>query len=354
MNKKIIRKILPLPLFLKGGRGDFIRRWLIWISLSCGFLIGVSFFSLSVGPSGLSITDIISAVIKGGDSVEYSILFGIRIPRVMLGFAVGGALSIAGVILQGMFRNPLVDPYTLGISGGAAFAVCLSIVIGLHHSIGYGILPAAGFIGSAGIIFLVYFLSVKKGALRIHLMLLIGVMISFISSSLIMFLMAISRTEDLHGIVFWIMGSLEEPNMFLIKIALLISLSGLIVSAFFIVDLNALSFGDEEAHHLGINTERVKKILFIIASLLTGLCVSISGIIGFVGLLVPHIVRHFAGSDHRMLLVTSYFVGGAFLILCDTIARTAIAPMELPVGVVTGILGGSVFVYALTRGARVK
>jgi iron complex transport system permease protein len=202
--------------------------------------------------------------------------------------------------------------------------------------------------------FLVYFLSVKKGMLRIHGMLLTGVMISFISSSLIMLLMAISKTEDLHGIVFWIMGSLEQPNTFLIKMVLLISLSGLIVSSFFIVDLNALSLGEEEAHHLGINTERTKRILFIIASLLTGLCVSVSGIIGFVGLLVPHVVRHFVGSDHRILLVTSYFAGGAFLILCDTIARTVIVPMELPVGVVTGILGGSVFIYALTRGKAVR
>jgi iron complex transport system permease protein len=331
-----------------------IIRWFFWILLSSGFLIGVSIFSLSVGAAGLSITDIISAVIKGGDSPEYIILFGIRLPRIILGFAVGGALSVAGVILQGMFRNPLVDPYTLGISGGAATAVCLSIVAGLHHSIGYWILPAAGFIGSVGIMFLVYFLSVKKGMLRIHGMLLTGVMISFISSSLIMLLMAISQTEDLHGIVFWIMGSLEQPNTFFIKMVLLISLSGLIVSSFFIVDLNALSLGEEEAHHLGINTERTKRILFIIASLLTGLCVSVSGIIGFVGLLVPHMVRHFVGSDHRILLVTSYFAGGAFLILCDTIARTVIAPMELPVGVVTGILGGSVFIYALTRGKAVR
>jgi iron complex transport system permease protein len=327
-----------------------IIRWFFWIVFSCLSFIGAFLFSLSVGAVGISIADII----KGMDFVDYSILFGIRMPRALLAFAVGGALSIAGVIMQGMFRNPLVDPYTLGISGGAAFAVCLSIVIGLHQSIGIGILPIAGFIGSAGIIFLVYFLSVKKGVLRIHGMLLIGVMISFISSSLIMLLMAIARIEDLHGIVFWIMGSLEEPNMFLIKTALLISVFGLIVSAFFIVDLNALSLGEEEAHHLGINTERTKRILFIIASLLTGLCVSVSGIIGFVGLLVPHMVRLFVGSDHRILLITSYFMGGAFLILCDTIARTAIAPMELPVGVVTGILGGSVFVYALTRQARVK
>lgn len=333
-----------------------IIRWFFWIVLSCGSLIGVSLFSLGIGPAGLSIADIISVVMKGADtdSYAYTILFGIRIPRIILGLAVGGALSIAGVILQGMFRNPLVDPYTLGISGGAALAVCLSIVIGLHHLIGSGILPVAGFIGSAGVIFLVYFLSVKKGIIKTHGMLLIGVMISFMSSSLVMLLMAISRTEDLHGIVFWIMGSLQEPNMFFIKTALFISVLGLIVSALFIVDLNALSLGEEEAHHLGINTERTKRILFIIASVLTGLCVSISGIIGFVGLLVPHIVRLVTGGDHRILLITSYFIGGAFLILCDTIARTAIAPMELPVGVVTGIVGGSVFIYALThrRGIR--
>jgi iron complex transport system permease protein len=174
-------------------------------------------------------------------------------------------------------------------------------------------------------------------------------MISFICSSLIMLIMAVSRIEDLHGIIFWTMGSLETSQWFLIKIALAISLIGLIISYLFSIDLNAFSLGEEEALHLGVNIERSKRLLFILASLLTGCSVAVAGIIGFVGLVVPHFMRMLVGSDHRILLVASYLSGAAFLILCDTLARTIIAPMELPVGVVTGIIGGILFVYALTR-----
>ena len=198
-------------------------------------------------------------------------------------------------------------------------------------------------------ILLVYSLSVRKGILRIQGLLLTGVMISFISSSLIMLIMAISRAEDLHGIIFWIMGSLEEPNWLLIKVALWVSISLLVISYLFCFDLNALSLGEEEALHLGINIERTKRLLFIIASLLTGFSVSVAGIIGFVGLVVPHFVRMFVGQDHRILLIGSFLCGASFLIFCDTLARTIITPLELPVGVITGILGGSLFVYALTK-----
>ena len=251
--------------------------------------------------------------------------------------------------MQGMFRNPLVEPYTLGISGGAALGVCLNIVFHLHRIFGVLTLPMSGFLGAILVIILVYSLSRRKGILKIQGLLLTGVMISFISSSLIMLIMAVSRTEDLHGIVFWIMGSLEEPNWVLIKLAVGVSVFGLVVSYLFCLDLNALSLGEEEALHLGVNIEKTKRLLFIIASLVTGCSVSIAGIIGFVGLVVPHFVRMFIGSDHRILLISSFLCGAAFLILCDTLARTIISPLELPVGVITGILGGSLFVYALIR-----
>ena len=168
-----------------------------------------------------------------------------------------------------------------------------------------------------------------------------------------MLIMAVCRAEDLHGIIFWIMGSLEEPSWFLIKLALIVSVICLVVSYFFAVDLNAMSAGEEEALHLGLNVERTKRLLFLLASLMTGLSVSVAGVIGFVGLVVPHFLRMFVGGDHRVLLVTSFLSGGIFLILCDTLARTIISPIELPVGVITGILGGIIFVYALSRGRTV-
>ena len=323
--------------------------WFIWFLILGGILLGVSIFSLCVGSAGIPLEKIVSLIFAGRGSTEYSILCDLRLPRIILGFAVGGALSLAGVILQGMFRNPLVEPYTLGISGGAAIGVCLNIVLRFHRAFGILTLPLFGFLGAAMVILLVYFLSVRKGILKIQGLLLTGVMISFISSSLIMLIMAVSRLEDLHGIVFWIMGSLEEPNWVLIKLALLVSVLGLIISYRFSLDLNAFSLGEEDALHLGVNTERTKRFLFIIASVLTGCSVSVAGIIGFVGLVVPHFVRMFVGGDHRILLIGSFLTGGAFLIFCDTLSRTIISPLELPVGVITGILGGSLFVYALTK-----
>jgi iron complex transport system permease protein len=312
-------------------------------------LLGVGAFSLCVGSTGIPLKRIACLIFQRELTSEYSILFDIRLPRIILAFAVGGALSLAGVILQGMFRNPLVEPYTLGISGGAAIGVCLNIVLRLHRPLGLLSLPVFGFLGAVAVILFVYSLSIRKGRLNIRGLLLTGVMISFICSSLIMLIMAVSRAEDLHGIIFWIMGSLEEPNTFLIKIMVFVSLISLAVSYLFCLDLNAISLGEEQAQHLGINTEKTKRLLFIIASLLTGCAVSVAGIIGFVGLVVPHFVRMFVGGDHRVLLIGSFLSGAAFLIFCDTLARTIIAPLELPVGVITGILGGSLFVYALSR-----
>ncbi len=323
--------------------------WSVWILVLFCLLLATVLFSFCAGSVGMPLKKILKVIFEGRGTSEYSILFDIRLPRIILGFAIGGALSLAGVILQGMFRNPLVEPYTLGISGGAAVGVCLNIVLGLSRGLGIISLPVCGFLGAILVILFVYSLSIRKGILKIQGLLLTGVMISFISSSLIMLIMSISHTEDLHGIVFWVMGSLEEPNWLLIKLALGIAVFGLAVSYLFCFDLNAFSLGEEEALHLGINVERTKRLLFIIASLLTGFSVSVAGIIGFVGLVVPHFIRMFVGPDHRILLISSFLCGAIFLIFCDTLARIIIAPLELPVGVITGILGGSLFIYALSK-----
>ena len=330
------------------GRKKRLIRWVSWIFILLIFVCVIGFLSLCIGSGGFYFKKIIFAMPAKG-TPEYTILFNIRLPRIILGFAVGGALSLAGVILQGMFRNPLVEPYTLGISGGAALGVALNIVFGIAKNFGVISMPLSGFLGASVVIVLLYSLNVRKRILKMHELLLCGVMISFICSSFIMLIMAISKTENLHGIVFWIMGSLEEPNLSLVWVAVLTSVLGLIASYFFCFDLNALLLGEEETIHLGINVERTKRLLFIIASLLTGVSVSIAGIIGFVGLLVPHLVRMFIGNDYRILLIASFLLGGGFLILCDTLARTVIAPLELPVGVITGILGGSLFIYTILK-----
>lgn len=326
-----------------------IKKWLIVLILLVTFLVLVSVLALVTGSSKIPLKDILDILLDGEDTASYHILTGIRLPRIILAIAVGGALGVAGALLQAMFRNPLVEPYTLGISGGASLGVCLTIIFGLHAKIGIIAYPVSGFIGAGVVILAVYTLSLRGGALKPDRMLLTGVMISFVSSSLVMLLMAISTSDDLHNIVFWIMGSLDEPDLTLIKIVSGGAMLGLIMSIFHCHSLNALALGEEQAAFLGIDTARTKKILFITASMLTGLSVSVAGIIMFVGLIVPHFMRMVVGSDYRILIISSFLGGAVFLILCDLFARTIISPLELPVGVITGIIGGIVFIYVLGK-----
>jgi len=180
-------------------------------------------------------------------------------------------------------------------------------------------------------------------------MLLIGVMVSFVASSAMMFLMSITNPDNLQSIVFWVMGSLDESNALLINVALYSSVAGLVLSYFFAQPLNALRLGEVKAKHLGINTNITIKLLFVVASLLTGVAVSVAGVIGFVGLVIPHLMRLIIGNDYRIIIGSSFLGGAIFLILCDTISRTIISPNELPIGVITGFVGGLVFIVVLSR-----
>lgn len=326
-----------------------IKHWSIILILLMIILIFVSLLSLCVGSAGIKLTDIPHILFYDQGSADHSILLGIRLPRIILGLSIGGALSLAGALLQGVFKNPLVEPYTLGISGGASLGVCINILFKFYSEIGIIAYPLSGFLGASLVIFLVYSLNNKARDIQSNRMLLTGVMISYVASSLVMLLMAISKSDDLQNIVLWIMGSLDEPNTILIKMALFGSLAGLVISYFFCFDLNAMLLGEDEAANLGVNTTRTKKYLFILASFLTGLSVSVAGIIMFAGLIVPHFMRMIAGPDHRILLISSFIAGAAFLVLCDVIARVIISPLELPVGVITGIIGGIIFIWALSR-----
>jgi iron complex transport system permease protein len=312
-------------------------------------LLLVAGYSLSAGELKIPLAKIPFILLKGKGTMEYIILEKIRLPRVILGIAVGGSLGLAGVILQGIYRNPLVEPYTLGVSGGASLGVTLIIVTGWHLKYGNFLLPFSGFAGALLSILIVYALSLRQGKLIIFKMVLIGVMFSFIASSLMMLLMATTTSENLHGIIFWMMGSLDETNDNMIFTVSAVSLLGLAGSYFFIRPLNALRLGEISAAHLGVNTDGAIKVLFVIASLLTGISVAAAGIIGFVGLIIPQLLRYVAGTDFRFLLIGSFIFGAAFLLFCDTVARTLIAPNELPIGVITGILGGIAFIVVLVR-----
>lgn len=309
-------------------------------------LLFVSFLSsLLIGEVPFPLADV-PAILGDPSSMEYGILTHIRIPRAILAMAIGGSLSLSGVILQGIYRNPLVEPYTLGISGGAAVGVTLAIVTGLAIK---GIsLSLFGFAGALITIFLVYALSIRNSRISTGKMLLIGVMISFISSSVVMLLMSLTNTEQLHGIIFWTMGSLNETDNTVVFILLGVSILMLGTSFLFAVPLNAMRLGEAKARHLGINTTVTIRILFVITSLMTGSCIAVAGIIGFVGLIMPHISRLLTGTDYRILLPSAFLNGAIFLIWCDILARIVISPNELPIGVITGISGGIAFIIILS------
>ncbi len=304
--------------------------------------------SIAIGEVKISLFDI-PEILRNKNGLEYGILTKIRFPRIILAFAAGGALSLTGAILQGIFRNPLVEPYTLGISGGAALGVAFVIVTGTQIALGAITLPLGGFAGALLSVILVYTLSFRKGNVNINRMLLIGVMVSFVSSAAMMFMMSLTTAENIHSIIFWIMGSLDEPNTSLIRITLIAAISGLLISLLYSRSLNALRIGEEKARYLGINTKTAVRSLFVLASILTGICVSVTGVIGFVGLIIPHIIRMLLGSDYRFLLIGSFLGGSLFLIICDIMARTIIEPHELPIGVITGMLGGLVFIIMLSK-----
>lgn len=313
-------------------------------------LLGSMAAGIGIGEIRFTFRDLFALWDAGPDDVRLNILWRLRIPRVLLGLAAGGALSLSGVILQGIFRNPLVEPYTLGVSGGASVGVAVAILLAWHTSCGGGMLAVAGFVGALATIVLVYVLGIRRGKIRIQTLLLTGVMISFISSSLLMLLMSVTRSENLHGIIFWIMGSLNETDPFLIGLLLGVSMLVLGLAFFYVPALNAMRLGTERAAQLGFNMNRVIRLLFLCSSLLTGICVSVVGVIGFVGLVVPQLMRFVVGTDNRVLLPAAFLGGGIFLILSDLFSRTVIAPNELPIGVVTGIIGGTAFI--LVMGSR--
>lgn len=306
--------------------------------------------SLQIGTHPIKLWEL-GAILSDSSSVEYVILMQLRLPRILNAIAIGGGLSLCGAILQGIFRNPLVEPYTLGISGGASLGVSLAIVMGLS-AFSLLALPLFGFTGAFVTIFLVYVNSYQRNNLNVQRMLLVGVMVSFMASSAVMFLMSITTTENLSGIIFWTMGSLQQSNMTVVLSLLAFTVLALGVSYLFANALNAFRLGEIKARQLGIDTRRVVIYLFIITSLLTSACVAVGGVIGFVGLIIPQATRMLLGQDYRMLLVGSYINGAIFLILCDTIARTVINPIELPIGVITGIVGGVAFLYLIQRKRR--
>lgn len=280
---------------------------------------------------------------------EKTIIFSIRIPRIIFAGIVGASLSTAGVVFQALLRNPLADPYILGVSGGSAVGAILGIILGAGL-FPFGI-PCMAFLGAILTVILVFGIARTGRELQSNTLLLAGVIVNAFFSAVIMFLISTCRSSELHNIMFWLMGDLSLAARGETILTGLFLAAGFIIIYIHSRPLNLIVTGEETALQLGVTVERTKKILFLSASLVVGVAVSFSGIIGFVGLIIPHIVRMLLGSDHRLLLPASLLFGASFLIVADTLARTIISPTELPVGVITAICGAPYFIYLLRRRA---
>ncbi len=316
--------------------------------LSIGLLLAIASLglSLSIGSVDIPLADIPVHLVADDGSVHDRIIDELRLPRALTAFAVGGLLALAGALMQVLLRNPLGDPYVLGVSGGAAAAVLGAMLLALPVA-WYTPLAAAGALLST---LLVFGLSHAGDDWRSDRLLLTGVVVAAGWAALISFVLSISPGSQLPGMLFWLMGDLGEATRPLIPLAVLaVALPLTLLRA---RDLNIATRGLLQAAALGVDTGRLRLELFFLGALLTAAAVSIAGSIGFVGLIVPHLIRTLGATDHRVLLPAAVLTGGSLLLLADTAARTLISPLQLPVGVLTALLGVPLFLYLLQRGAR--
>ncbi len=295
---------------------------------------------LLFGSSGIGIPDLQTQL---GRSILY-----FRANRVFQGLVVGAALSCAGAIFQAVLRNPLAEPYILGVSGGAGLGAAICILSGMT-AVSIFALPLSAFVSAALTLVLVYMLAKRgSGTPSVYSLILSGVILSAICSSILMFLVSTASSEGLHSVIWWMLGSLQPTSFELLGAASLFIVAGCAGSTVLARELNALTLGSEVAHHIGIQPKTVMVLSLGIATIITASAVSISGLIGFVGLIVPHVVRALVGPDHRRLLPASAVAGGAFLAAADAIARS-VMEYGIPVGVVTALFGGPFFLLILAR-----
>lgn len=333
-------------------------KWILWIVSLSILLVVVIVVSSGLGAARISASRIFRIVFsrmplvnveKDWSDSDELILMEWRLPRILIACVVGAGLSLAGVAFQALLRNPLAEPYILGISSGGSLGAVIAIILGLESVRGLPTLPFFAFLGALSTMFLVYSIARIGGRVPTHTLLLAGVIVNAFFSAVIMFLVSMVRADETHRFLLWSMGNLSPMETTLTMMAMSLIILGGIALYCYAQSFNLFSLGEESAAQLGVEVERVKKISFVLASLITGAAVSACGIIGFVGLIVPHMVRMTIGADHRILMPTSALAGASFLVAADTIARTITAPAEIPVGVVTAICGGPFFIYLLRR-----
>jgi iron complex transport system permease protein len=334
-----------------------LQRWLAIIAGLVAASLAVCALSLLFGATRIEMSAVVETLRHSMSAGEFDaatmsspalIMVHIRLPRVLAGFLVGGCLAAVGVALQALLRNALADPYVLGVSSGAALGAALAMMFGIGTTLALvPALPLFGFLGGLLSLVVIYRLAQSQERLPVQSLLLAGVILNAILTAAIMFITSIMEPNRSAGLMAWLMGSLTAPDYTVLTLFACYAAVGMTILMRLAPELNLLTLGEGAARSLGVETERVKKQLFTVSALLTGAVVSISGMIGFVGMVVPHAVRMMVGSDHRLLVPASALVGGMFLVLSDTVARTLLAPTEIPVGIVTAIAGGPFFLYLL-------
>ena len=334
----------------------FLRCGILAVLLFVVVVVALKLGAVQVSLYGLG-RDLIRVMLRQSSAIstDYGmIVLDIRLPRILLGIVVGASLSVAGTSFQALLRNPLADPYVLGVSSGAAVGAILALILENQLSLSpelAGLLtPLFAFIGAAVTIAAVYVLGRRQGQIDSGTLLLGGIITASFLNAVIMFLLTVPAGGSLRGAVYWLMGDLSTiPDVKLLGLLFV----GFLIAAGVIYttasDLNLLLAGEKEAMHLGVDVPRVRIVVYLAASILTGLAVSVSGAIGYVGLLVPHVMRLIFGSDHRLLLPVSALGGAIALVIADTLARTVVAPSELPVGAMTAMAGAPLFIYLLRR-----
>jgi iron complex transport system permease protein len=325
------------------------RKKRITLTLALIFLLVVFFWlSLIIGPVPTRPRDFWNFLFHHDDT--YRIIFlDLRLCRAVLAFFVGASLSLAGAILQGFFRNPMADPFVVGVSSGASFGAVLCIFLGLETAVlGFSLQSLFAFVSGFGLVSGVYLLSQKRAVLKVETLLLTGIAAGAMASSLTSFLL-FSRSDSFEQAVFWLLGSFTLADWRQVIAVAPYFLLCLVLAQWLAKDMNLLVLGDEAAESLGSPVVWVRRIFLIISTLLAAVSVSVSGIIGFVGLIVPHWVRILAGPDHRILFLLSSLTGGVFLVACDLLARGLLSPAELPIGIITAAVGAPFFIYLLHR-----
>lgn len=328
-------------------------RWLLTVGVMSALLVLAVVVCSLIGPTPLSLKKAFDSSLAHNPQAQ--ILFGIRLPRILLAGLIGGALAGSGVVFQALLRNPLADPYILGISSGAALGAATGILLNAHHTMfGFNAMTVCAFAGALITIFFVYTVAQSYGRVITHSLLLTGVIINYVFAALIMLITSIVDFTKARDIIFWMMGNLGkiEYSYSAILVTAIYILIGAAVLMWLSRDLNLLSLGESSAGQLGVEVEKLKRIAFIATSLIVAAAVAQGGPIGFVGLIIPHAMRMLFGPDHRLLFPTAFLGGGIFLMLCDTLARVGVSGSEIPVGVITALFGGPLFIFLLRRQIR--